>query len=156
LTPCLQRTVERRSHSCCGSPFGTKGPARFGTLRGRWLYVTEKLRPTRPNHHPLDGPQQPDFTTDQPGDCIFWFGALKFFPGLSPAQDLAGRTIKTLSFGLLQPTVSLPILAAWEVVIGLGLITGWFIEKRGRGGAIKPIPFRGGIHGLPYVPRRGT
>jgi len=46
------------------------------------------------------------------GIVFFWFGALKFFPGLSPAQDLAGRTIETLSFGLLQPTVSLPILAA--------------------------------------------
>jgi uncharacterized membrane protein YphA (DoxX/SURF4 family) len=62
------------------------------------------------------------------GIVFFWFGALKFFPGLSPAQDLAGRTIETLSFGLLQPTVSLPILAAWEVVIGLGLITGWFMR----------------------------
>ena len=29
------------------------------------------------------------------------------------------------------------------------------IKARGRGGAIKPIPFRDGIHGLPHVrPRR--
>lgn len=25
--------------------------------------------------------------------CYIWFGALKFFPGLSPAEALAGRTI---------------------------------------------------------------
>ena len=58
------------------------------------------------------------------GVVFFWFGALKFFPGLSPAQDLAAHTIKVLSFGLAPPALSLPLLAAWEVVIGLGLISG--------------------------------
>ena len=29
------------------------------------------------------------------GVVFLWFGALKFFPGLSPAQDLATRTIET-------------------------------------------------------------
>jgi uncharacterized membrane protein YphA (DoxX/SURF4 family) len=62
------------------------------------------------------------------GIVFFWFGILKFFPGLSPAQDLAGRTIQTLSFGLVQPELSLPVLAAWETAIGLGLITGWFMR----------------------------
>ena len=60
------------------------------------------------------------------GIVFFWFGVLKFFPGLSPAQDLAARTISTLSFGLVPPTISLPVLAAWECLIGLGLITGKF------------------------------
>ncbi len=58
------------------------------------------------------------------GIVFFWFGALKFFPGLSPAQDLATRTISLLTFGLMPPQVSLPILATWECLIGLGLITG--------------------------------
>ncbi len=58
------------------------------------------------------------------GIVFFWFGVLKFFPGLSPAQDLAGNTIRVLSFGIVQPNVSLPVLAAWECIIGLGLITG--------------------------------
>ncbi len=62
------------------------------------------------------------------GVVFFWFGFLKFFPGLSPAQDLAGRTIETLSFGLILPAISLPVLAAWETAIGLGLITGWFMR----------------------------
>jgi uncharacterized membrane protein YphA (DoxX/SURF4 family) len=56
------------------------------------------------------------------GVVFLWFGVLKFFPGLSPAQDLAARTISTLSFGLVPASFSVPFLAAWECVIGLGLI----------------------------------
>jgi uncharacterized membrane protein YphA (DoxX/SURF4 family) len=62
------------------------------------------------------------------GIVFFWFGVLKFFPGLSPAQDLATRTINILTFGLMPPSVSIPVLAAWECLIGLGLITGWFMR----------------------------
>ncbi len=58
------------------------------------------------------------------GLVFFWFGVLKFFPSLSPAQELATRTISVLSLGLIGPAVSLPLLAAWEVTIGLGLIFG--------------------------------
>ena len=58
------------------------------------------------------------------GVIFLWFGALKFFPAMSPAQDLATRTISVLSFGLVPPSVSLPVLAAWECVIGLGLLVG--------------------------------
>jgi uncharacterized membrane protein YphA (DoxX/SURF4 family) len=62
------------------------------------------------------------------GIVFFWFGILKFFPSLSPAEDLAARTITLLTFGIVQPAVSLPVLAAWEVTIGLGLITGRFMR----------------------------
>jgi uncharacterized membrane protein YphA (DoxX/SURF4 family) len=62
------------------------------------------------------------------GIVFLWFGALKFFPGLSPAQVLAERTIGTLSFGLIRPAFSLPALAAWECLVGLGLITGRFLR----------------------------
>lgn len=58
------------------------------------------------------------------GVCFFWFGVLKFFPAMSPAQDLATRTISALTFGLVAPSVSLPVLAAWECLIGVGLIVG--------------------------------
>ena len=58
------------------------------------------------------------------GLVFLWFGVLKFFPGLSPAQDLAGRTVERLTLGIVQPVVALTVLAAWECVIGLGLITG--------------------------------
>lgn len=62
------------------------------------------------------------------GVVFFWFGFLKFFPGLSPAADLATRTIEVLSFGLVPPEVSIYILAVWECLIGLGLITGRFMR----------------------------
>jgi uncharacterized membrane protein YphA (DoxX/SURF4 family) len=58
------------------------------------------------------------------GIVFLWFGALKFFPGLSPAEDLAARTIDVLTFGIVPPEIALPILAAWEVAIGLGLLIG--------------------------------
>ena len=58
------------------------------------------------------------------GIIFLWFGLLKFFPSLSPAQELATRTISLLSFGMLGPSLSLPLLAAWEIIIGLGLISG--------------------------------
>ncbi|MBL8045746.1 MAG: DoxX family protein [Anaerolineales bacterium] len=62
------------------------------------------------------------------GVVFFWFGVLKFFPGLSPAQDLATRTIDMLTFGLMPLSVSIPVLAAWECLIGLGLMTGLFMR----------------------------
>ncbi len=58
------------------------------------------------------------------GIIFFWFGALKFFPGLSPAQDLAARTISVMFFGMVPSTISLPVLAVWECLIGLGFMTG--------------------------------
>jgi uncharacterized membrane protein YkgB len=62
------------------------------------------------------------------GLVFFWFGFLKFFRGMSPADDLAARTIEVLSGGAIQPNVSLPILAAWESIIGLGLLFGIFMR----------------------------
>jgi uncharacterized membrane protein YphA (DoxX/SURF4 family) len=62
------------------------------------------------------------------GIVFLWFGLLKFFPNLSPAEELAGRTIEVLTLGVVKPAVSLPVLAAWETVIGLGLISGRFLR----------------------------
>ncbi len=62
------------------------------------------------------------------GVVFFWFGVLKFFPGLSPADDLASRTISVLTFGRVSPAISLPVLALWECLIGLGLIFGVFMR----------------------------
>jgi uncharacterized membrane protein YkgB len=56
------------------------------------------------------------------GIVFLWFGVLKFFPHVSPAETLAERTIQQLTFGIVQPSVSLPVLATWESIIGLGLI----------------------------------
>ena len=48
---------------------------------------------------------------------FIWFGALKFWPDLSPADDLVERTIYWL-----PPRFFMPVLAAWEVVIGICLL----------------------------------
>lgn len=62
------------------------------------------------------------------GVVFFWFGVIKLVPDLSPAQDLAARTIGMLTFGLVPPSVSVPALALWECLIGLGMITGKFMR----------------------------
>lgn len=53
------------------------------------------------------------------GIVFVWFGALKLFPGWSPAEDLVKATVPFLPGRLF-----LPVLAVWEIVIGLGFITG--------------------------------
>lgn len=63
------------------------------------------------------------------GIIFFWFGFLKFFPGLSPAQELAIRTISILSFELIPDVVIINGLAFWEVLIGIGLISGKFMRE---------------------------
>ncbi len=62
------------------------------------------------------------------GVVFLWFGALKFFPGASPAEALASRTIEVMSGGLIGPAVSLPVLAIWESLIGLGLLTSRYLR----------------------------
>jgi uncharacterized membrane protein YkgB len=62
------------------------------------------------------------------GIIFFWFGILKFFPGHSPAQDLAIRTIDLLTFGLIPGSISIYLLASWEVLIGIGLLTGVYMR----------------------------
>ena len=58
------------------------------------------------------------------GIVFFWFGALKLIPGASPAEVLAGQTIERLSAGLVSAETAVPILAVWEVAIGIGLFIG--------------------------------
>lgn len=60
-----------------------------------------------------------DFLRISIGICYVWFGMLKFFPHLSPAEDLAGQTITALTGGMVQPPLSLSLLAIWEVGVGL-------------------------------------
>ncbi len=62
------------------------------------------------------------------GIVFLWFGVLKFFPGLSPATGIATVTIERLTFGFIQPDMSIIILAIWETLIGIGLISGMFLR----------------------------
>ncbi|MDM7831846.1 DoxX family protein [Cellulomonas edaphi] len=62
------------------------------------------------------------------GLVFLGFGALKFFDGMSPAAELAQRTIDALTFGIVGPDAALLITAILETVIGLTLITGIFLR----------------------------
>ena len=57
------------------------------------------------------------------GIVFLWFGLLKFFPGLSPAETLVRNTVY-----FINPEIFIPILALWETIIGIGLITGKYIR----------------------------
>lgn len=62
------------------------------------------------------------------GVVFVWFGVLKFFPDLSPAQSLAARTMEIMTFDLVPPRVMIYVLATWECLIGLGLILRLFMR----------------------------
>jgi uncharacterized membrane protein YkgB len=57
------------------------------------------------------------------GVIFFWFGALKLFPNMSPAEDLVRNTIY-----FVDPNLFIPVLAVWEMLIGIGLMTGIFMR----------------------------
>jgi uncharacterized membrane protein YkgB len=57
------------------------------------------------------------------GIVFFWFGALKLIPGVSPAEALIRDSLPFLPMDLF-----IPILAIWEMIIGLGFIVGKFMR----------------------------
>jgi hypothetical protein len=58
------------------------------------------------------------------GLVFFGFGVLKFFPGLSPAEGLAVRTLEMLTMGTLSGSAALITTAIAECFIGITLVTG--------------------------------
>ena len=58
----------------------------------------------------------------------FWFGILKFFHGLSPAEVLAKDTIRILTFGIIPDEVNLILLAIWEVAVGVLFLSGRWVK----------------------------
>ncbi|MGB0524189.1 MAG: DUF417 family protein, partial [Flammeovirgaceae bacterium] len=56
------------------------------------------------------------------GLVFIWFGALKYFDHLSPAQDLAINTIQSITSHLFPDKFDLYLLATLEVAIGIGLM----------------------------------
>jgi uncharacterized membrane protein YphA (DoxX/SURF4 family) len=58
------------------------------------------------------------------GIVFLWFGALKFLPAFSPAEELAGATITKLTFGSITPKLAVELLAVWETAIGVALVLG--------------------------------
>lgn len=62
------------------------------------------------------------------GIVYVWFGALKFFSGMSPAEMLAKDTIRVLTFGAIPDDINILLLAIWEVAVGLMLISSVFVR----------------------------
>ena len=58
------------------------------------------------------------------GAVLLAFGLLKFFPGVSPAQNLVEATTTMLTLGLVPGAVALVGVALLESVLGLWLISG--------------------------------
>ncbi|MFQ3587622.1 MAG: hypothetical protein SNJ74_04510 [Fimbriimonadaceae bacterium] len=55
---------------------------------------------------------------------FLWFGVLKLIPGASPAEPLVAQTTQILFFGLLSERTGVGVVGVWEVLIGLGLLSG--------------------------------
>jgi uncharacterized membrane protein YphA (DoxX/SURF4 family) len=62
------------------------------------------------------------------GLVILAFGVLKFFPGVSPAEELTKMTTDKLTFGLVPGHIAIVVVATLESIIGLLLITGRFLR----------------------------
>ena len=62
------------------------------------------------------------------GLVFLGFGLLKFFPGLSPAQELAGRTVEILTLGLVPEQLAVLMVATLESTIGFLLVTGRWLR----------------------------
>lgn len=56
------------------------------------------------------------------GVVFFWFGLLKVI-GKSPVEELVAQTVYWVS-----PRAFVPLLGAWEVVVGIGLLGGLAIR----------------------------
>src|SRR6478752_5875065 len=66
------------------------------------------------------------------GVIYLWFGLLKFFPHLSPAEDLAKETIRILTFGLISPDlyiILLPHLSFTHLPYALTLVGQYIIKN---------------------------
>ncbi|MFE7192615.1 DoxX family protein [Kitasatospora sp. NPDC057541] len=95
------------------------------------------------------------------GVLYLWFGLPKFFPGTSPAEDLATRCMSLMTFDAVPPDVSRFLLALMEVAIGLGLVTGllrrltltvFFVHMTGVFATLVLLPNDVWAHGVPPVP----
>ena len=60
------------------------------------------------------------------GVVFLWFGALKCFPNVSPAETIAVDTLKTLSLGLVPARALVLCLAAFEIAVGMCFLCGAF------------------------------
>jgi hypothetical protein len=62
------------------------------------------------------------------GLVFLGFGSLKFIPNASPAEEIAERTVATLTVGVINGSSAVLLTAVTEVFIGLTLVTGKFLK----------------------------
>lgn len=62
------------------------------------------------------------------GLVFLGFGFLKFFPGISPIEDLATRTTGVLTLGQVTGHAAMNLVAGLECIIGLCFISGRFLR----------------------------
>ena len=62
------------------------------------------------------------------GIIFLWFGLLKFAPIVLPIDILAEKTLVIITFHLFRPETCLHVLAFFECVIGIGMLTRRFIR----------------------------
>ena len=62
------------------------------------------------------------------GSIFLAFGALKFVPGLSPAEPLVVETLEILTLGLVPEGVGIIVVASLETTIGVLLVTGRWLR----------------------------
>ena len=77
------------------------------------------------NGHAVEAPKMipaPTFLRLAAGFVYFYFGFLKFFPDLSPAELLASQTLMRLSLGTLDASTALFLLAILECAIGISFL----------------------------------
>ena len=94
------------------------------------------------------------------GLVFLLFGILKFFPDVSPAEELTIKTTDALSFDLIPGHIAIVLIASLECIIGLLLITGRFLRTAvyllaGQlVGILAPLPWRSSSRR--GVPRAGS
>ncbi len=116
----------------------------MASVRHRLLHLENVL------HHLLVKHSVP-FLRVAVGVVFLGFGLLKYFPGVSPAEDLTKKTTDVLTLGLVPGSVSIVAVATLECFIGVCLISG-----RGMRVAIwlLTIQFAGILAPLVVVPGR--
>ncbi len=73
-------------------------------------------------------PPAPTFLRLSAGFIYFFFGFLKFFPDLSPAELLAGQSIMRLTNYMVDAQTALFWLAIFECIIGLSFLFNVFLR----------------------------
>jgi len=104
---------------------GTGRPVRARQLAARGVRATnERLHAVEAHMHTWLIAHSIAVLRVSLGAVFLVFGVLKFFPGVSPAQNLVESTTEVLMLGLVPGGVALVMVATTECVIGLCLITG--------------------------------